>query len=509
MPGSMALPAPALPRYVELVRVSSQGQADRDTPQDQRAALDRLRASRPGVLVARIDEAISGALAAENRSDVRRLFELAAAKAFDEVRVRHVDRLTRHDDPRERFAIYGAIRDAGAVIVDASGHVIDPRGSLGEVDYYLQTWMAAGERRRIIERTRAAKDRLVREGRLVHGRPPFGRTWDKKKGWGIDAPRADVYRRLFELVLEGRSLRQIAAALNAEGIPTPAGREWGAAHVSKLVRDPAASGHYETHGTSFEIPSVVDRATQDAAMARLRANNALSGPRPTVPALLRKLATCGVCGSPMYVDKGGKTARRRHYYVCSSGDDCAVNHRLDVVDAVVREAVEGWLRRPAPLLAAAGREAPEDEAAAVAAEVAEAERELRDLDRQEERVARLLRRTLISARVGEKQLEEVARLRIAADARRAAAVARGEAAARRGELAAELEARVAAIREGLVGATWEDWRALCVALFPRTATTGVRIHPDGAIELLGTVPLDARGEQACRDREPSTASGAA
>jgi hypothetical protein len=40
----------ALPRIVELLRVSGQGQADRDTPADQRAALDRLREQYPGTL---------------------------------------------------------------------------------------------------------------------------------------------------------------------------------------------------------------------------------------------------------------------------------------------------------------------------------------------------------------------------------------------------------------------------------------------------------------------------
>src|SRR4051794_7125475 len=107
--------AAALPRYVELVRVSSQGQANRDTPEDQRAALNRLRLSRPGVLIERIDSTVSGAKDSDDRKDLQRLAELARSPAFDEVRVRHTDRLTRHEDPRERFMVYGLIADAGAV----------------------------------------------------------------------------------------------------------------------------------------------------------------------------------------------------------------------------------------------------------------------------------------------------------------------------------------------------------------------------------------------------------
>jgi hypothetical protein len=60
--------ARSVPRFVELVRVSTKGQADRDTPAMQRAALDRLRQMRPGVLVERIDSQISGGLGLEEPS---------------------------------------------------------------------------------------------------------------------------------------------------------------------------------------------------------------------------------------------------------------------------------------------------------------------------------------------------------------------------------------------------------------------------------------------------------
>jgi DNA invertase Pin-like site-specific DNA recombinase len=509
----MAAPAPALPRFVELVRVSSAGQADRDTPQDQRAALERLRVFRPGALVERIEVAdgISGALAFDRRPDLRRLRELAEARAFDELRVRHLDRLTRHPDLRERAAILGLVADAGAIIVDAAGSVVDPATDAGEISYVLHTRWAAQERRRIQERTRAAKDRLVREGRLVNGRPPYGRTWDRKKGWGIDEPTAAVYRRMFELCLEGESLRRIAARLTSEGSTTPLGSDWTPAHVSRLLREPAAKGVYVTQGVEVQIPAVVDAETWDAAGARLRANNHLSGPRPRTPALLRKLLVCGECGAPMYVTKGGKEGSRRFYYYCSSGGSCSTYHQVAVVDDVVREAIAAFLRRPAALRSAAGRERPQDDGERAEAEIADARRELRDLDRQEERVARLLRRRLISAKVGEGQLEEVVRLRAAAEAALAGAQARAEAAARREEAAVEIEARVAALRAKLDAATPDDWRALLEVLFPRAAGRGVRIFPDGQIRLEGALPMDDQGAAALEraSPKPSGPSGAA
>lgn len=494
----MPAPSPALPRFVELVRVSSQGQAARDTPEDQRVALERLRASRPGILVERIEvaEGVSGALPAAKRPDLRRLAELARGRAFDEVRVRHLDRLTRHEDLRERAEIYGALADAGAIIVDGGGHVIDPASEVGEIDYVLQTWMAARERRRIMERTLTAKRRLAGEGRLVGGRTPFGRTWNRKKGWGLDREAAAIYRRMFELCLTGRTLRGIAASLNAAGALGPSGRPWTFARIAKLLRSPVATGAYATHGATMRIPAIVDEPTWRAAGERLRGNTCISGPVAKHPALLRKLITCGECGRPLYVVNGGPSGYKRLYYACSSRGSCARFHRVDRVDAAVREVLERFLRRPAALLAAAERNHPEDLAAEAARSVTAAQGELRDLDRQEERIARLLRRRLLSPRVGEGQLAEVARLRAAADEELRQAEARQGAAAHAEEAAQEIEARVAELRRNLGRRTFADWRELCELLFPRSSTWWVRIWADGTLRLRPRLALDGAGEAA-------------
>src|SRR4051812_29441319 len=96
--------SPQMPRYVELVRVSSKGQRDRDTPAQQKEALERLRDRRPGILVERIEHSahLSGALRVADRPDLQRLKELSEQRAFDEIRVFNIDRLTRASDEREQ-----------------------------------------------------------------------------------------------------------------------------------------------------------------------------------------------------------------------------------------------------------------------------------------------------------------------------------------------------------------------------------------------------------------------
>jgi DNA invertase Pin-like site-specific DNA recombinase len=416
----MALPSPT-PRFIELVRVSGSSQAAKDTPADQRAALDRLRASRPGVLVERIEEGaagLSGALPLDKRPDLQRLVALAKRRAFDEVRVRHLDRLTRHPDPRERYAIFGAVADAGAVIVDAGGHVIDPASEMGELDFAFQTIVAARERARIRERTVAARKRLADQGKL-QGRPPYGRTWDKVAGaWGENADQMKVYRRIFGEVLAGRSLHAIAAGLQADRVPTPGAslrgkgggnRAWTAANVGHLVKHRSAVGEARAYGNVLQCPPVVDRDTFERASKAIKWTRAGRPPLDESSALLRKIAICGSCGSPIWVVTGGRTDDVRLYYACrwrrtARTAECRRHHAVAQVDALAREALLAWLARD--VVPKAGKRP--DPAKALEA----AEARVRELDQEEARVLRVARQA--RPEVVEKVLAELAADRQAA-----------------------------------------------------------------------------------------------
>lgn len=473
------------PRFVELIRVSGDAQEARDTPSDQRHALDRLRETRPGTLVERIDlGAVSGA--ADKRPDLERLFALAAARSFDEVRVRHLDRLTRHDDLRQRAEIFGRLLDARAVIVDGSGHVIDPATELGELDYTLQTWMSAKERRRILERTLAARKRLASEG-SIQGRPPFGRTWDKKvKAWGTDPDAMALYRRLFEDVLAGKTLAEIAEALNAAGVSTARGKEWTPAHVSRLIRHRAATGKVTGWGRTFECPAVVDEATQKAACAVLKRNGQRAGPPGHHPALLRRLLVCGECGSRMWTQRGGRTGDVRTFYVCSTyrtadNEACRRWHSVPSVDEAVKAHVLEEVSRPVRLRRAAEHGAPTEDPHVA---VREAESEIAKLEKEEERLARLMRRNLISERVATKQLQEIARLRNGAEVGLVTARARVDALERALKESADVRAKTERIARNLHRAGFDAWRDFLVAQFPQPACS-IRLWASGRIRLDG------------------------
>lgn len=484
---------PSTVRYVELLRVSGQGQAERDTPADQRAALDRLREQFPGDLVERIDsgaiKAVSGAADLNHRPDLRRLAELSRARAYDELRVRHLDRLTRHTDPRERFAIYGMVQEAGAIIRDASGHVIDPATEFGEVDFFLQTWMAAKERHRIAERTHTARKRLSAQG-VPMTTIPYGRTYDRERGtWGIDEAEAAVYRSMFADILAGRSLRSIAHALNDRGIPAPRGGAWGSGGIRQMVLAPSAIGKITSYGTPIACPAIVDQDSQARVKTILTKNRCRSGPGATHDALLRKIARCGSCGAVMHVTVGG--TNRHVYYVCAAhrrpGHDksCGVFHPVESMDGAIREKLRPVLSEPEALVRALSRSSSR---AVPSAELDEIRADLDGLARREEKLVRLASKGMMSDAVYEAQAVEIARLREAATARLSIAQGQVEAATRAVARAQDIEAALQEARKNIARDDFAGWRRVVELLFGAEGCT-VRIQPDGEVQMDGLLPV--------------------
>lgn len=480
---------PTTPRAVELIRVSTSAQAERDTPELQRRALDALRQHRPCTLVERIEAlGVSGALAEQDRADLQRLAVLSGQQAYDELRVYRVDRLTRADDPRDRIAIFGYAIDAGATIVDCAGRVIDPKDEMGEVDFFLQTLFSARERRKILERTMAGRRRCAEAGTLCHGQAPYGRRYDREAGWVEVPEQLEVYRRIVAEVISGRSTREVAAGLTRDAIPPTRGEVWRHSTIKRLLRTETILGRYSVCGSTTEIPPVVDEVTWARARAALEGRSSCST-RPTRPALLRGLLRCGACGCRASVESDGAGSVAR--YGCPhpakrpvGSAPCPARRtvRVPMADAAVRAALLEALTTPDVLRAAVVRpERPPADA------LGQAERTAATLRRQESHVLRLLADGVLSEDVGRERLSQLRTARGAAeDARQRALLAAADAPGVGSD--AHVEAAALELGEAVREASDERWRELLGLLAPDRAPYGMRLG-SGGIVVSARLPL--------------------
>jgi site-specific DNA recombinase len=239
-------------RVATYERVSSEDQRERETIRTQTDEIARHLAGQPGVeLVSRyVDDGVSGTIPLADRPDGRRLLEDAAAHRFEELWLYKVDRLGR--DAVDLLVVRRRLDALGIALISV---VEGPPDLLG---YDVTAVVADHYRREFARRSADGLNRAAREGRYTGGIVPFGYRVEGHKASarlvpdeavaGNEASAAGVVRLVYEWIASGGwSCRQVAAALNAAGVPTAYARDgrgvrgrrtqglWRAGRIRNLV----------------------------------------------------------------------------------------------------------------------------------------------------------------------------------------------------------------------------------------------------------------------------------
>lgn len=372
--------------------------------------------------VAYTDAAISGA--SDNRPGYRSLVADITGGRVDLVVVDDLSRLSR--DNSEIGQLLKRVRFAGVRLVGVSdgvdtarkGHKIDVglRGLMGEL--YLDEL--------------ADKTHRGLSGRALAGASAGGLPYGYRvAGTGqrtIDPDQAEVVRRIYDMAAGGHTPRQIVAALNAEGVPSPRGGSWALSVVYGdrkrgigILANPIYRGQQIWNRSTWtkhpdtgrrlrserpenewiitdhpELRIITDEQWQ-AAEATLQARRGKKGkpagrsPRHMLSGLLR----CCDCGGPMVaVDAyryGCARAKDRGPSVCGS--------RLRVAREHVESALLAGIKRD--LLSDTAYQAFEREARRLLTQAApdtgSIEKRIRDAERTHENIMAALRAGIITA----------------------------------------------------------------------------------------------------------------
>ena len=313
-------------------RVSSDRQ---DVDLSVAAQLRALRdyADKNGYLVAReyVDEAESGRIA--DRPQFTRMIEEGSKPEapFREILVWKFSRFTRKRE--HAVAFKSMLRRKGIRVVSITEHADDsPTGKLMEAiiesvdEFYSEN---LGQ-----EVTRGMREAASR-GFWVATHAPYGyrkvHVQDgakKRPRLELNPPHDAVARRIFDLILQGRSILDVTKTLNNEGIPSSNGRKWlkttihamlsNEAYTGTLVWGTRARDKAEPVRVEDAFPAIVspDEFQRVRKLLNSRAPRQVHPRRAASPYLLSGILTCETCNKALTAAeaKGG----RYSYYVCHS-----------------------------------------------------------------------------------------------------------------------------------------------------------------------------------------------
>ena len=144
----------------------------------------------------------------------------------------------------------------------------------------------------------------------------------------LDLPADAVVRRIFDMVLHGRSILDVTKTLNAEGIPTTNGKKWLKTTIHTMLDNEAYTGTLVWGAKARDgappvrvenaHPAIVSKRDFQRARKLLasRAPKKMNHRRASSPYLLSGIVRCRTCGKALsgQESKSGQFA----YYVCQS-----------------------------------------------------------------------------------------------------------------------------------------------------------------------------------------------
>jgi site-specific DNA recombinase len=296
-------------RFASLIRVST----DRQAKQGQ-----SLITQRDGN--ARDVERLGGSIVAHyggqehatpghERRELDRLIADVDSGIFDAVIVAYADRWSRDNRKSKQgtdaFLAAGIRFFIGTMELDLTNpaHLF----ILG-INAEVNEFVAAQQ----VKKTLESKMSRAKSGLPACGRLPYGRTYSKQVGWGLDPDKHALIKEAARRYLAGEMLTHIADSMG-----------WFLSHLYKVLFLRAGSvwvqefrskklGIVERVETA--VPPLLDDATIQAIKDRAQANQTVLRGSVRHKHLLANVLICGTCGSTLFGTRNSKGVRvYRHY----------------------------------------------------------------------------------------------------------------------------------------------------------------------------------------------------
>ena len=395
-------------------RVSDKSQAEEDkTSLAEQVADMEAHCARKGLhIVARYQEVGRGW--SKKRPEFQRMLADAREGRFDVIVCWKSDRLSRGMFP------------AAALMEVVEAYQLRIESVMDAIDMKTFGLMAAIGK---IELDNFRERGAAKQGRISTGRPPYGYRVDATGRPVVEEREAEVVRRIFrDYAHRGLGAQRIAWDLSDEGVPTAnGGRLWHESVVQRLLGNPAYKGTWAYGRTrniatddgrrvfaqpadtwiEVPVPPLVDEETWERAQAAKRARYSAAKRNTRVLYLLQHLLRCTECGRKFRAHSRWRTHATRggqrvtydlavplRYYSCTGSARrmrCRAKPTIKAerLESRVWEEVKGVLQQPSVIVAGLAARGEDSGGESLAEEQARAERDLREVQLEEERLVRL------------------------------------------------------------------------------------------------------------------------
>jgi site-specific DNA recombinase len=289
--------------------------------------------------------------ARKTRPAYQEMIKAIRARQIDCVVCWHPDRLHRQTRELNPFIdLVNQHRVQVATVVAGTYDLSTPSGRMnarvvGATAEYESEHKSERIRRKLLEN--------AANGKAHGGSRPYGWYADdlgRGRYGTVEPEEAAVVRRAADMLLAGKSLKEVVRTLNAEGHTTATGKPWSGVHVRDMLDRPRNAG-LSQHAGQIVGTGQWEPIIPEEVFWQIRA--ILSNPaRRTNPGrdgrvyLLSTIARCGLCARTMVVGTGkGGDGRYKsvRIYRCTSGE---ISRNQASVDDLVTRVILGRLALP-------------------------------------------------------------------------------------------------------------------------------------------------------------------
>lgn len=367
-------------RVLNLYRVSTKGQVDKDDIPMQRLACNEFAEQQGWKVVEEVSEkGVSGYknLAAD-RDVLTGIRERAKQGTFDILLVFMLDRLGRlsFDTP----VLVMDLASYGVEVWSVQEGHIQSAASDDKMALFMKCWCAEGESLKTAIRVKERYHQLVEQGIWPGGVVPFGYRTDYKgrlnkkrqpiKDLEINPLEAEVVQELFRKnVYEGYGSHMLAAMLNERGMKTHNGAKFQSNTILRILRNPLYTGFFTAGDTiSPHLPElqIVEQELFVRANEILEQRKPINENKRQVAmsnkgkVLLSGNIYCAHCGTRLasirytdsYIRKDGtkyfvEEPKYQCYHRARGLNDCdgAHNYKASTVDFVVEQVAQEVLAK--------------------------------------------------------------------------------------------------------------------------------------------------------------------